>query len=292
MVLFLPFACCPSLSFFSALVSVLYYLGIMQLFIRIIGGGLQRLLGTTQAESLSAAANIFVGQTEAPLVVKPYIAGMTRSELFAVMCGGMASIAGTVMGGFAAMGVKMEFLLAASFMAAPGGLLFAKLLLPETQAPDKNAKVVLSSGQDKPANVFDAAAQGASTGLSLPLNVGAMLIAFISLIAVFNALLSNIGELFGIKAISIELLLSYLFYPVAWLFGLSGEETWYAASLIGQKLVLNEFVAYVSFTELMANSDFSARAEGGDHLCLVWICQYFCCGSLTRRRRHPGARAA
>ncbi|GHW65847.1 nucleoside transporter NupC [Vibrio cholerae] len=165
----------PTLIFFSALISVLYYLGVMQWVIRILGGGLQKALGTSRAESMSAAANIFVGQTEAPLVVRPFVPKMTQSELFAVMCGGLASIAGGVLAGYASMGVKIEYLVAASFMAAPGGLLFAKLMMPETEKPQDNEDITLDGGDDKPANVIDAAAGGASAGLQLALNVGAML---------------------------------------------------------------------------------------------------------------------
>ncbi len=140
----------PTLIFFSALISVLYYLGVMQWVIRILGGGLQKALGTSRAESMSAAANIFVGQTEAPLVVRPFVPKMTQSELFAVMCGGLASIAGGVLAGYASMGVKIEYLVAASFMAAPGGLLFAKLMMPETEKPQDNEDITLDGGDDKP----------------------------------------------------------------------------------------------------------------------------------------------
>ncbi|GHZ50113.1 nucleoside transporter NupC [Vibrio cholerae] len=181
----------PTLIFFSALISVLYYLGVMQWVIRILGGGLQKALGTSRAESMSAAANIFVGQTEAPLVVRPFVPKMTQSELFAVMCGGLASIAGGVLAGYASMGVKIEYLVAASFMAAPGGLLFAKLMMPETEKPQDNEDITLDGGDDKPANVIDAAAGGASAGLQLALNVGAMLIAFIGLIALINGMLGG-----------------------------------------------------------------------------------------------------
>lgn len=187
----------PTLIFFSALISVLYYLGVMQWVIRILGGGLQKALGTSRAESMSAAANIFVGQTEAPLVVRPFVPKMTQSELFAVMCGGLASIAGGVLAGYASMGVKIEYLVAASFMAAPGGLLFAKLMMPETEKPQDNEDITLDGGDDKPANVIDAAAGGASAGLQLALNVGAMLIAFIGLIALINGMLGGIGGWFG-----------------------------------------------------------------------------------------------
>lgn len=187
----------PTLIFFSALISVLYYLGVMQWVIRILGGGLQKALGTSRAESMSAAANIFVGQTEAPLVVRPFVPKMTQSELFAVMCGGLASIAGGVLAGYASMGVKIEYLVAASFMAAPGGLLFAKLMMPETEKPQDNEDITLDGGDDKPANVIDAAAGGASAGLQLALNVGAMLIAFIGLIALINGTVCWVASVVG-----------------------------------------------------------------------------------------------
>ncbi|HDR1129181.1 TPA: NupC/NupG family nucleoside CNT transporter [Pasteurella multocida] len=180
----------PIIVFFSALISVLYYIGIMQWIIKIIGGGLQKLLGTSKAESMSAAANIFVGQTEAPLIVKPYISKMTESELFAIMCGGLASIAGSVMAGYAGMGVPLPYLIAASFMAAPAGLLFAKILYPQTEKFNDNLEKV---DLEKPANILDAAAGGASSGMNLALNVGAMLIAFVALIALINGILGGIG---------------------------------------------------------------------------------------------------
>ena len=188
----------PVIVFFSSLIAVLYYLGIMQLVIRVLGGGLQKLLGTSRTESLSATANIFVGQTEAPLVVRPYIATMTQSELFTVMCGGLASVAGSVLAGYAQMGVPLEYLIAASFMAAPGGLLFAKLMVPETEKThDKDDAMKLIAEDERPANVIDAAASGAASGMQLALNVGAMLLAFIALIALLNGILGGIGGWFA-----------------------------------------------------------------------------------------------
>lgn len=237
----------PVIIFFSSLIAVLYYLGVMQWVIKLLGGGLQKVLGTSRTESLSATANIFVGQTEAPLVVRPYIAKMTDSELFAVMCGGLASVAGSVLAGYAAMGVKMEYLIAASFMAAPGGLLFAKLLVPETQNPNYGDDDDDAEMDDKPANVIDAAAAGASAGLQLALNVGAMLLAFIGLIAMFNGLLAGIGGWFGMPELSLELILGWVFSPLAFLLGVPWSEATVAGSFIGQKLVVNEFVAYLNF---------------------------------------------
>ncbi|MBU4681982.1 NupC/NupG family nucleoside CNT transporter [Cedecea davisae] len=238
----------PVIVFFSSLIAVLYYLGIMQLVIRLLGGGLRKLLKTSRTESLSATANIFVGQTEAPLVVRPYIATMTRSELFAVMCGGLASVAGSVLAGYAQMGVPLEYLIAASFMAAPGGLLFAKLMLPETETPNDAPHLEsMENDPDRPANVLDAAASGAASGMQLALNVGAMLLAFVALIALLNGMLSGIGGWFNFPQLSLELMLGWVFAPVAWLIGVPWSEANVAGSFIGQKLIINEFVAYLNF---------------------------------------------
>ncbi|WP_223701456.1 NupC/NupG family nucleoside CNT transporter [Sutcliffiella deserti] len=236
--------------FFSSLISVLYYLGIMQIIIKFLGGGLSKLLGTSRTESLSASANIFVGQTEAPLVIRPYINTMTKSELFAIMTGGLASVAGSVLFGYAALGIPLEYLLAASFMAAPGGLIMAKMLIPETDEPKTPTKVELEEGEEERAtNVIDAAARGASDGLKLALNVGAMLLAFIALISMINGLLSWAGGAFGAENFTLDFILGYLFSPLAFIIGIPWSEAVAAGNLIGQKLVLNEFVAYSTFSE-------------------------------------------
>ncbi len=245
----------PTLIFFSALISVLYYLGVMQWVIKIIGGTLEKTLGTSRAESMSAAANIFVGQTEAPLVVRPFISRMTQSELFAVMCGGLASVAGGVLAGYASMGVPLEYLVAASFMAAPGGLLFAKIIIPESDRfKDMISDDEIAQADDKPANVIDAAAGGASSGLQLALNVGAMLIAFIGLIALLNGILGGIGGWFGMENLSLELILGWVFAPLAYLIGVPWEEATLAGSFIGQKTIVNEFVAYLNFVPYVGDS--------------------------------------
>lgn len=240
----------PPIIFFSALISVLYYLGIMQFVIRILGGALQKLLGTSKAESMSAAANIFVGQTEAPLLVKPYIKSMTDSELFAVMCGGVASVAGAVMISYAGMGVPLTYLIAASFMAAPGGLLFAKILNPQTEMfKDELSEEDL---EDQPSNVIEAAAVGTFSGMQLAMNVGAMLISFVALIAMLNGLIGWVGGLAGFEGVTLQSLLGYAFQPLAWVIGVPwGTEAQVAGSLIGQKLVINEFVAYVDFVNYL-----------------------------------------
>ncbi len=252
----------PIIVFFSSLIAVLYYLGIMQLVIRILGGGLRKLLKTSRTESLSATANIFVGQTEAPLVVRPYIATMTRSELFAVMCGGLASVAGSVLAGYAQMGVPLEYLIAASFMAAPGGLLFAKIILPETEIPNDAPELdSLKNDPDRPANVLDAAASGAASGMQLALNVGAMLLAFVALIALLNGMLSGIGGWFNYPQLSMELILGWVFSPLAWVIGVPWSEANVAGSFIGQKLIINEFVAYLNFGEYLKD-DATVAAAG------------------------------
>ncbi len=309
----------PVIIFFSSLISLLYYLGVMQWVVRIMGGVLAWALGTSQAESLSATANIFVGQTEAPLVVKPFIKDMTESELFAIMVGGLASVAGSVLAGYAGLGVELKYLLAASFMAAPGGLLMAKLMVPETETPKAkgsltgqdvlavfgvialvvavhailsrvllppydglvvmfdlavaaagylgvrrfglladDAEAMQGADEDEeegPVNVFDAAALGASSGLHLALNVGAMLLAFIGLIALINGGLAALGGMLGYPALSLELILGYLFQPLAYSLGIAADESHIAGSFIGKKIVVNEFVAFVDLTNTAGLSD-------------------------------------
>lgn len=239
----------PVIIFFSALIAVLYHLGVMKVIINIIGGGLQKILGTSKPESMSAAANIFVGQTEAPLVVRPFIPKMTDSELFAVMVGGLASIAGSIMAGYAGIGVELKYLLAASFMAAPAGLMMAKIILPETQTTNNELSDVDDDNTGY-INVLDAAASGASSGLQLALNVGAMLLAFVALIALLNGLIGWAGSLFGYPELTFELILGYLLAPLAWAIGIEWSEAVAAGSFIGQKIVVNEFVAYLSFVEV------------------------------------------
>ena len=238
----------PVIIFFSSLIAVLYYLGIMNWVIRLIGGFLQKVLNTSRPESMSAAANIFVGQTEAPLVVRPFIPHMTRSELFAVMVGGLASIAGSVMAGYAGMGVELKYLLAASFMAAPGGLLMAKIMLPETEKAKDDLNDIDAS-ETGYANVFDAAASGAASGLQLALNVGAMLLAFVALIAMLNGLIGWAGGLFGYEDVTFQGILGYMLQPLAWAIGVPWNEAQLAGSFIGQKFVVNEFVAYLDFLQ-------------------------------------------
>jgi concentrative nucleoside transporter, CNT family len=245
--------------FFSSLIAVLYHIGVMRIIITVLGGGLQKLLGTSRPESMSAAANIFVGQTEAPLVVRPFIPTMTRSELFAVMVGGLSSVAGSVLAGYAGMGIELKYLIAASFMAAPGGLLMAKLLLPETETPKNDLTDIGVVEQNT--NVIDAAASGAASGLQLALNVGAMLLAFVGLIALVNGLIGWVGTLVGFEGLTLQLIFGYIFQPLAFILGVSWEEARLAGSFIGQKLVINEFVAYLDFIQYVKAGQLSEHTQ-------------------------------
>lgn len=240
----------PVIIFFAALMSLLYYLRIMPLFVGTVGGWLHRLLGTSEAESISAASNIFVGHTDAPLVVRPYLAHMTESELFAVMTGGCATIAGGVMMAYATMGVELKYLITASFMAAPGGLLMAKILVPETDEPLKIDASARDEDVEQPINAFEAIGNGALTGLNIAVSVGAMLIAFVALIYMVNGLFGWVGSWFGFDGLTLQWLLGKLFAPIAFLLGVPWSEAATAGSLIGQKFVINEFFAYLAFVEV------------------------------------------
>ena len=240
----------PVIVFFSALMSVLYYLGIMQRVVGVFGGWLHKLLQTSQTESMSAVSNIFVGHTEAPLVVRPYLARMSESELFAVMTGGCATIAGAVMAGYATMGVDLKYLITASFMAAPGGLMMAKILMPETTVTTGEFDPADTGDEERAVNIFEAIGNGAATGLTLALNVGAMLLAFVALIALLNGILTGIGGWFGFEDLTLQWLLGKLLAPLAFLLGVPWTEAADAGSLIGQKFVINEFYAYASFVQI------------------------------------------
>jgi len=284
----------PVIIFFSSLIAVLYYLGIMQWVVKIIGGGLQKLLQTSKPESLSATANIFVGQTEAPLVIRPYIAKMSQSELFAIMVGGLASVAGSILAGYAGLGVELKYLIAASFMAAPGGLLMAKLIIPETQKLLSEESAV-EEETDKPINVIDAAASGAASGLKLAVNVGAMLLAFIALIALLNTLVGGIGGIFGFENITIEWILGYLFAPLAFIIGVPADEMLHAGSFIGQKIVVNEFFAYVNYMEVKDTLSATTQAIITFALCGFANLSSIAIllggiGSMAPNRRHDIAR--
>ncbi len=240
----------PTIIFMSSLMSVLYYLGIMQILIKLAAKVMVKVMGTSGAESLAAAANIFAGQTEAPLVIKPFISAMTRSELMALMTGGMATVAGGVLAAYVGLGVDAGHLLAASVMSAPAALVCAKLMVPETEVSKTKGDVSLNL-PNAHANMIDAAASGASEGLKLALNVGAMLLAFIALIAMVNGAFGKVGGLFGYPGLTLELITGYLFAPIAWLLGVPWADCLIVGTLLGKKLILNEFVAYLDLQAAM-----------------------------------------
>lgn len=233
--------------FFAALLSVLYHLGIMQFIIKVFGGLLENILGTSRVESLYAVANVFLGQSESPLAIKPYVAGLTRSELFTAMTCGMAAVAGSILAGYAEMGVQMKFLIAASFMSAPGAIVMSKLLIPETE---KKENMTIEVQHEEHSNILDAAASGASSGVNLAMNVGAMLLAFTALIALLNGALGWFGGYFGDSSLSMQQVLGYVFAPVAWLLGVPWHEAMSAGSLVGEKIIVNEFMAYASMSKM------------------------------------------
>ncbi len=236
--------------FFASLISLLYYLKIMPLVINLIGGALQKCLGTSKAESMSAAANIFVAHTEAPLVIKPYLKSMSDSEIFAVMCVGMASVAGPVLAGYASMGIPLPYLIAASFMSAPGGLLFAKIIYPQNEAISSHADV----SAEKHVNAIEAIANGASTGLNLALHVGAMLLAFVGMLALINGLLGVVGGFLGMEHLSLGLILGTLLKPLAFMLGIPWSQAGIAGEIIGIKIALNEFVGYMQLLPYLGDN--------------------------------------
>ena len=253
-------AALPVIVFFAALISILYYLGVMQLVIRWIGGGLEKITGISRVESLCAASNIFVGQSEAPLVIRPYLAAMTPSQLFCMMAVGMAGVAGTILAAYASMGIRIDYLVAAAFMSAPGGICRAKIILPDPPGalhePEEDGETA-AAGEPKPANLIMAASEGAQTGVRLAVAVGAMVLAFVALVALANGLFGAVGGWFGYPQLSFQQVLGYGFAGV---FRLLGAPDWaqamHAGGLFGTKLVLNEFVAFI---DLGQAKDLSAQ---------------------------------
>ncbi len=243
----------PVIIFFASLVSILYYLHIMPAIVRWAGGAIQKITGISRVESLCAAANIFVGQSESPLVIRPYLAALPPSRLFAVMTSGMAGVAGTILAAYAAMGIRIDYLLAASFMAAPGGLLMAKIIMPDdpgiADEPDEGP-LPESHEDERPVNIIMAAAQGAQTGVKLAVAVGAMVLAFVALIALANGLLGGLGGLVGYPDLSFQKLVGLVFGPVMMMLNIPPAEAWQAGGLFGTKLVLNEFVAYIELSAI------------------------------------------
>ncbi|WP_454052534.1 NupC/NupG family nucleoside CNT transporter [Clostridium sp. Marseille-Q7071] len=259
----------PTIIFFSALMSILYHLGAMQFFISIISKGLAKILGTSGAETLSAVANIFVSQNEAPLIIKPYIGKMTKSELYSVMVGGMATVAGSVMAGYVAMGVSAGHLLAASVMSAPASLVIAKIMIPETEEPLTKNSIELKN-EKTATNIIEAAANGAIDGIQIAFNVGGLLIAFIALIALLNFLLGWLGGLVGADYFSLSWIFGKLFSPVAYIMGIPTKDIAVAGDLLGQKVVLNEFVAYANLSPLISSGQLTEKT--------IVILTYALCG--------------
>ena len=243
----------PIIIFFSALMSVLYHLRIMEWVVKLVGGFLHRVIGTGAVESMNAAANIFVGQTEAPLVVRPYLKGLTEAQMFTVMVSGLASIAGTVLAAYSMLGAEMKYLLAAAFMAAPGGLLMAKIVMPDDEVVSsaQREKFVMEKSEHK--NVILAAASGTTDGLRLAANIGAMLITFVALIALFNGLVGLVSGWFGYE-LTLQMMLGWLFAPVMYLLSIPWAEAQAAGALFGEKVILNEFIAFSHLNDVLGDA--------------------------------------
>jgi CNT family concentrative nucleoside transporter len=243
----------PMIIFVTALMSVLYYLGVMRWVVLVLGVLFEKLLGVSRFESFSAVTTIFLGQSEMPGVVRPFVEEMSGPELFAVMASGMAAVSGSVLAGYAGLGVNLEYLIAASFMAVPGGLLFGKIICPSS-APSTIRFEAVGFDEQRPVNLIQAAASGAEVGLRIAAMVGAMLIAFIGLIALANGILGGVGGWFGHPALSMEGVLGTLFAPLAWLIGVPWQDAGLAGNFIGQKIILNEFVAYVGLAPYLKDA--------------------------------------
>jgi CNT family concentrative nucleoside transporter len=271
---FFAFKVLPTIIFFSSFITLLYHYGILQQVVKGVAWVMMKTLKTSGAESLSCAANIFVGQTEAPLLIKPYVRSMTLSELHAVMTGGFATIAGGVMAAYISLGVPAQHLIAASVMSAPAALAMSKLLYPETEK-SQTAGTVNVKVERTAANGIDAAATGAIEGLKLVGNIAAMLIAFLALVALVNAVLGWFGSLIGVSQLSLELIFSFLLAPVAWLMGVPWADCGQVGVLLGKKTILNEFIAYVDLKELIEKSQ---AGTGGISQRAIIIATYALCG--------------
>jgi CNT family concentrative nucleoside transporter len=256
----------PIIIFFSALMSVLYHLRVMEWIVKLVGGFLHKVIGTGAVESMNAAANIFVGQTEAPLAVRPYLKGLTEAQMFTVMVSGVASIAGTVLAAYAMMGAEMRYLLAAAFMAAPGGLLMAKIIMPDDQvvAASEKEKFVMERSEHK--NLILAAASGTSDGLRLAANIGAMLVAFVALIALFNGVVGLISGWFGYE-LTMQTMLGWVFSPLMYLLSVPWAEAQAAGALFGEKIILNEFVAFSHMNDILGDASTRTYAVTTFALC-------------------------
>ena len=269
----------PTIIFFSSLMTVLYYLGVMQFIVNIVAKVMVKTLKTSGSETLSAAANIFVGQTEAPLVIKPFVEKMTQSELMAIMVGGMATVAGGVMASYVGL-LKNDIptiaghLMAASVMSAPAALVIAKIMVPETEESETAGESVELANEKLDANVIDAAARGAGEGLTLALNVAAMLLAFIALIAMLNGLIGVIGGVIGIEALSLEKIFGWIFAPLAFLMGVPWEDCTKIGALLGEKTMINEFVAYSHLAEMVKPGSAEVLSEKSEIIATYALCGF------------------
>jgi concentrative nucleoside transporter, CNT family len=247
----------PQIIYISALIAILYHFGVMQFVARVVGGAVRSLIGTSAIESFSSVLTIFLGQSEMPVALRPYLARLGTAELFTVMCAGPASVAGSVLAGYAALGVPMDYLIAASFMAIPGGLLFAKLLYPSADEPSMPAAAL--SLDERAGGIFEAISEGTNAGVRVAVAVAAMLVAFVSLIALVDGVLHGVGRWFGDETVSLHGILGFALAPVAWAMGAPWSDCRAIGSLLGQKFAFNEFVAYVAMQPMIAAHMLSAR---------------------------------
>lgn len=289
----------PAIIFVSSVIAVLYHLRVMQRVVLVIGGLLRKAIGTRQVESLSAAANIFVGMIEAPLVVRPYLASLPEAQLFSVMAVGLSSVSGAILVGYASLGIELEYLLPAAFMAAPGGLLMAKLLYPDDPATPQedvaSLEVDAFDPDNRPANVIEAAADGAMTGLKIAVGVGALLLAFVAILAMLNDMFGWLGGLAGIEGLSFEYALGLVLSPLMWLMGIPWEDAVAAGNLVGQKTILNEFIAYAQLAQVQETLGEHSRAVVTFALCGFANFQALAIvfgglGTMVPARRHEIAR--
>ncbi len=275
---FIAFKILPTIIFVSAFISLLYHYNILPRIVGMMGWIMMKTMKTSGAESLSSAANVFVGQTEAPLLIKPYLSKLTNSELHSVMTGGFATIAGGVMAAYIAFGIPAEHLLSASVMSAPAALAISKLFYPETEKPETKGKIN-TLPQSNHVNAIDAVTTGTIEGLKLALNVGAMLIAFLGLLAFFNSCLALLGNQLGLPNLSLEGIFAYLMFPVAWLMGVPLADCHNVAILLGKKIILNEFVAYLDLQELISG-DIPAISERAKIIATYALCGFSNIGSI------------
>jgi len=288
------FQIAPTIIFIAALFAILYYLGIMQLIVRLFAVVMNRVMGASGAESLNVAASIFMGQTEAPLTIRPYLPKMTQSELMTVMTSGMAHISGGIMAAYIAFGIEPKHLLTAVIMTAPGTLMMSKLFVPETETPETMGTVKLEM-QKTDVNVIDAAGRGTGEGLHLAMNVIAMLISFIALIALLNAMMSGIGGWFGHPEFSLQMVLGWVFAPIAWSLGVPWRDAGTIGNLLGTRMVLNEFIAFAQLGPMKAQLDPRSFTVATFALCgfanfsSIGI-QIGGIGALVPERRHDLAR--